>query len=747
MSSETDAPETLAPDAVSPVDDAQAPRDDAKAVPDLKTQAPERAVYFDAWFPRQHCYHPSLPPRRLRMIEELVELKATMLVWSALGGGSISLPYLEKEAFGEIDERFRFYGFVNDSEFIRESQKCGIKVFGIVFEVQGWEFPVELNDAEDRILALNETRGIGRRDWIGLREFSQNRYPALWQSFETYFPGGLVNSDGDRVTDLLEECCSRDIHGAPCHARWVECPDREHFCYTMDRNNPVWREYLKAVIRIQIDAGVDGVQLDEAELPLTSLQYGGCFCKDCMKGFTSYLQDLPADRRPTELSEQELDGWHYGEWLLERGHDFKAGQQDTPLFWEYLRFQRRAITRYFGELAQYARAYATQRGRAVAVSGNFFNLFDHYYALEPSVDVIVTEMRNTAYRQPAWYRYAAGFAGPKPVVVVENPYGGVIPDLVGRLRTGRGHDLFRMSLCEAAALGANMSVPYGSWMGSVVQDSFYAPHDPCVEVQTFLADNEDLFARSTYSEVAVVYSIESNFQAMAVGDLFADNRLNVSEGEDVLFWSVCEELSGAAQPYDVVVFPDGDLRPDSLTLGDLARYRAVILPYCTFLTSHQARVLSEYLEGGGRIVALGPVGENLTEEERRRLVDHARLSAGAPEDTTALERLLDGFQVHVDSGADLALNVQRTPSGAALHIIRYDYDDERDEVPRLSRLELQIRLPDGFGEPAALSPWGPLAVEHTFIDQRHCVTLRDVPLYCVVLFHETGLKPSPEGVH
>lgn len=52
------------------------------------------------------------------MIEELEELEATMLVWSALGGGSISLPYLVTEAFGEIDERFRFYGFVTDSEFI-----------------------------------------------------------------------------------------------------------------------------------------------------------------------------------------------------------------------------------------------------------------------------------------------------------------------------------------------------------------------------------------------------------------------------------------------------------------------------------------------------------------------------------------------------------------------------------------------------------------------------------------------------
>ncbi len=69
----------------------------------------------------------------------------------------------------------------------------------------------------------------------------------------------------------------------------------------MDRNNPVWREYLKAIIRIQIDAGVDGIQLDEAELPITTLQYGGCFCKDCMKGFREYLKALPADQFPAEL--------------------------------------------------------------------------------------------------------------------------------------------------------------------------------------------------------------------------------------------------------------------------------------------------------------------------------------------------------------------------------------------------------------------------------------------------------------
>ena len=135
----------------------------------------ERGVYFDAWFPRQHCYHPSLPPRRLRMIEDLEAYHATSLVWSALGGGSISLPYLEEEAWGEVDPRFRFYGFLNDAEFIQHCQERGIKVFGCVFEVQGWEFPVELDEDESKVLSMNETRGVGKK--AGSASASSRRTP------------------------------------------------------------------------------------------------------------------------------------------------------------------------------------------------------------------------------------------------------------------------------------------------------------------------------------------------------------------------------------------------------------------------------------------------------------------------------------------------------------------------------------------------------------------------------------------
>jgi hypothetical protein len=706
---------------------------EASPTPAMPRRRVERGVYFDAWFPGQHNYHPSFPPRRLKMVDHLEDYRATMLVWSALGGGNISLPYLEEEAFGEVPARYRVYGSVNDQEFIQACDERGIKVFGVVFE-HAWEYPVELDDQESTILALNETRGAGTRGWLGMREFWQHRYPKLWPPRDTYFTKPVVDADGREVDDILEECAQRDIHGNPCRALWIECPDLDHWNYMMDRNNPVWREYLKAIVRIQIDAGVHGVHFDESEVPLTSLQYGGCFCDTCMRGFRAYLVGLPEGERPAELEGVDLETFHYGTWLLERGFDFRGNYANTPLFSEYIRFQQGNIRTYFAELADYAREHAATSGREVLISGNFFNLFEHYFAIEPFVDVVVTEMRNTLWRQPEWYRYAAGFARGKPIVVVENPYGGVVPGLVASLKRGRAYDRFRQSLYEAAALGANMSVPYGAWMGSVVEDAFYPPHDLATEIQTFIADHEDLYGGDpTWAEVGVVYGITSNMRARAEVELSADNRVNrLPEGDVLAFDQVSRVLAAASQPYDVVFFPEGELRPDTLEPSDLAMYRTLVVPNCDWLTERQAELLETFARGGGRLIVLGALGRNLA-DRADRLVGGDQVTNGAAFGFS-LDMLPDGPQLRVIDGVpDMAASLQRIDGGAALHLIRYDYDEASDRVPILDRLVLEVRLPFDPGAVEAVSPRGDLVASSEPRPKRGLrLVLRGVPLYGIV---------------
>jgi hypothetical protein len=373
-------------------------------------------------------------------------------------------------------------------------------------------------------------------------------------------------------------------------------------------------------------------------------------------------------------------------------------------------------------------------GRDVLVSGNFFDLFEHYYPMVPHVDVVTTEMRNTLWRQPEWYRYAAGFGRGTSVVVVENPYGGVVPEMVEMLKHGRGFDRFRQSLYEAAALGVNMSVPYGSWMGSVVEDAFYPPHDLATEIQTFIADHEDLYAGDpTWAEVGVLYGIASNMSARAEVELPSDNRENVLPETDILaFDQVSRVLAAAAQPYDVLLFPDGELRPDTLEPNDLAAYRTLVVPACERLTPPQADLLEGFADEGGRLLVLGDLGSNLG-RRMEALVRRDGVLRAEPF-RFSLDMLPFGPQVHVVDGlTDLGVSLHRVEGGTALHIIRYAYDESSDRVPMLDRLVLDVRLPFEPGAVEAVSPHGDLvAASEPGLDGTLRLVLRGVPLYGIV---------------
>jgi hypothetical protein len=269
-------------------------------------------------------------------------------------------------------------------------------------------------------------------------------------------------------------------------------------------------------------------------------------------------------------------------------------------------------------------------------------------------------------------------------------------------------------------------------MGSVIEDSFHPPHELCVEIQRFLADHERLFSSRSYADIAVVFSVESDFGRVAKRDQFADNRANVSGGDVIPFWQVCEALSDAAQPYDVVFFPDGELRPDTMAAGDLRRYRTVVLPDCRFLTETQAAALRGYLEQGGRVLAVGALGANLPDDQRQALAEHPRTRLISVERGFRPGDLADEMQVRIDEPGDIAVHIQRVEAGAAIHIIRYGYDEALDRVPALPHLRLDIRLPEGFGSIVAHTPNGVAEASLVAEGDTYRIELRDVQIYTIV---------------
>ena len=692
------------------------------AVGPTRLAAVQRGAHATGWYRGQHNYHPSLPPRRLRMVEELAELGTTVLAWPALGGGAISLPWLQDEAFGEVPARMRLHGYVNDAEFVGACRARGMVVFGVVFSVQGWEFGVELDENEGTVLAINELRGVGVAGELGLREFSSDRYPRLWPPFEHYFPDGLHNSRGERVTDLLAECCTRNARGEPCHAGWLEVPDRAQTCLYMDRNNPVWMEYLKAQVRIQIDAGVDGIQFDEPDTPLASIAWGGCFCHDCTVGFAGYLSDLAPSERPAALVGTDLRTFSYRDWLLEQGCEPWSEGPGTPLFSSYVRYQRQAGARTFRELARYVREYGRERGRDVLVAANFYSFFDRFHGMQDSVDLALTEQQGTRYRQPAWYTYAAGFSPDRPVVCVMQPYGrhSRVHELSADLQRGRSYDRYRSLLYEAATFGLSMSVPYGAWMGTRVADAFYAPTQLSAEVQRFLAGHEELITRETWHDTAVVYSVRSALSAgerdRPSGELFGR-----ADGQDSPFWRLTQALSDRVQPYDVVVLPEPDEHAEERA-PDLERWSTLVMPDCRSLSDRQVEALQARVDAGAQVLAVGELDARL------------RGVRELPDEAAVLAHLAPSTQVVLDPPLDAAVTLRRTADGgAAVHLLRYDHDDERDGVVRLDGVQMRLRLPFSPSSVTAHSPDGLTGAQLISSDSgQYTLRLSAVGLYAIV---------------
>ncbi len=716
----------------------------------------ERGIYFDGWFRHNHCYHPSLPLRGTQMLEDLEAYHGTVLAWAGLGGGSISLPYLHHEAFGPVDPRMQIYGYMNDSEFIAECSRRGIRLFGIVFEVQGWEYPAVL-DSRGRLVRMNK-RAEEQPDhaWYGLREFSQDAYPDAFPTrLRDYYPDGIREEDGSPVTDLWEACCTRDRFGNPIHAQWVEIKGHQETCYQMCRNNPVWREYLKKIMELQIDAGVPGIQLDECELPMTSISSGGCFCKSCMKQFTVWLKDRKtAGKLGPEWDGIDLETFHYGEYL--KAHD-SPYPQGAPFYRDYWEFQVRQVRRYFGELADHARRYALEKyGRKLEISGNFYNMQPAYYPIENKVDIVITEMEHTLFRQPYYYRYCAGFAPGKPVIIAENPYGGIVPRLLEMLDHGKGYDLFRIFLLEASVYGCNMSIPYGGWMGNSIKDSFMAPPDLTRGVQDFLAAHEESWPRSRSRGAAVLYSYGSYYWrdsakgsgANGMQDAYG-TLLDATASEwldpdlkPVPFWDVIRAMSGVNAQYDVVMLPDGDLRPDDFTADQLADYPLVIVPDCDVLTENQQEILLDYARNGGQVLVAGRLAEGTSLAEELRRTGHAVFVSLDGGKDAYVPRFMEAFDALYAPVSPMEcrhprVGVQRYDQDGKtwIHLLNYQYDEQADRVQPIPRLELLLRdVPDT--PPQLLTPEGVQPPEYELTRQAGLtrLLLRNPGVYTLIAF-------------
>lgn len=347
----------------------------------------------------------------------------------------------------------------------------------------------------------------------------------------------------------------------------------------------------------------------------------------------------------------------------------------------------------------------------IKVCGNFFNMGLHYLPLLDSVDYCVTELNHTMFLRHNWYRLANGYTENKPVIIAENPYGGFVPKFVEMLNSGKGYDLFRIFLMEAAMNGCNMAYPYGAWMGNKIKDGFYAPSHLGKEIQGFLAENDRLFGKASGANILVLYGFAS--YRLLERQLLVNERLLCEDENDLLsyridtghesLWSPFEEFTGFLSEnninYDVKVLRDDDMYKDDFSEKTLQGYELLILPDCSYMTPEQAVILKAYARAGGRVLVTGRTAENLPGwlDDIKALksvncvpVQKSREKAIESFKNAFRPAYSDLWQIRTDSGK-VHCQITKLEKSIAVHLINYTYCKTSDRILPAD-VTLDIRL-------------------------------------------------------
>ena len=453
------------------------------------------------------------------------------------------------------------------------------------------------------MLALNELRGVGKRDWMGLREFSQNRYPKLWKPVEHYFPGGLVNSRrraGHRPDRGVRRRATSTSSRATRTGSSAPTASTSASTWTATTRSGASTSRRSSGSRSTPASTASSSTRPSCRWARSST--ARCFCKDCMKGF----RGLPAGAAAVSASSSTAwtsTTFHYGDWLLERGLRLPgAAATTTPLFGEYYRYQCGADQDATSASWPTTRA-STAASRAARCSSPATSSTStrQYLALADDVDLVITEMRNTTYRQPEWYRYVAGFAGDKDVVVVENPYGGVVPELIGRWRGQGARPVPAVAVRGGGARReherAVRLVDGQRDRGLVLRAARAVRRDPGLPRRPRAACSRADHTRSPSSTASRPLA-----EPIARRDEFADNRTNAPRRRE------CRSRR-AAEPSASPAAVRRRLLPRRRAARRRARrrrpeqYRTLVLPDCDHLTAGAGRgCCGAYLDAGGELV-------------------------------------------------------------------------------------------------------------------------------------------------
>ena len=662
-----------------------------------------KGIYFMGWQRDMWNYHPSLPMKNMQMVEDIVDMHGNMLIWSCLGSGAIGLPYMDKEANENIPPRMRLYGYMNDREFCEECKKRGIKVFSVLWKAQLWEFGAEFNEDETELLSLNILRNAStNHKYVGMSELSMNKYPHIFDPIEKYFPDGLLNYKGEKVSDFLQEFKAVSLEGRNILSAWLMAPKHDHKCYTPCCCKDSYLAYMKRDVKMMIDAGAGGLHIDEYDTQKHALHNAGCFCSECMHKFNLYLKKnaipLPEDA--------STENFNYRQYLLSKGYKdedllaFNGNDRwKIPLYRDFVNMQIDSIEWVVREVSTYAKEYAREtRGEEnFPVTANLFQCFPIAWKCKKYLDLLAGEKTDISLRQDGWYKYAFGWLNGKESCFVEDP-NQYVRDMIVDIKNGI-NDRCILFLLEPIAHGFHIAFPYGSWLQNQVKDAFWPDLRMVKELGNWLDENTRLFPKKPEADIAVIYDLKSAYENLWTEpsekqtttynrvqkiDLTGVEELGTqgafsSDGAFEAFFGLVQKLSDRKVLYNVIYeSPD-----EPLKLENIKNYKSIVVADAFLMDDQTTQVLNSYAELGGEIIGYSRWSQGL-QLSKQYLLDDEEIFIDYLQEKEA--------RICFDKNPAYGVALHDAGTAHILHIVNYNYNKETHKIDPILQIRMQIQF-------------------------------------------------------
>ena len=389
--------------------------------------------------------------------------------------------------------------------------------------------------------------------------------------YETFF------AEQPRAKDWIQ----RDSAGKPILLTYGY---QQSFRYRPCFSNQEYLDYLKKILRYAVeDVRTDFIHFDNFDL---NPEPDSCHCAACVEGFRRYLREkYSAARRRERFGFDNVDYLNPPEWNANNPPEHMRILFD-PAIQEWVDFRCEVMARALQQTA----AYVKELNPAVVIECNPHGITGGNRAWEAGLD----HVRFLKSTQVFWTE--------------EENAAGMTPDgrLISKIRSYKLARAFGNILATYAAghpLETAEALAFNQTIGFAGTDPL-PPH--MLEYIAFYRRYRDLFAGTR--DVADVGLLRS-YPSITYNNAGAQLSAILAE----------QALIQARVPFDLI-FDEH--------LGDLAKYRVVVLPNSECLSDSQLAYIRRFVQNGGGLIAIGQSG--LYDEWRRVRVKHG------------LEELIDG---------------------------------------------------------------------------------------------------------